>query len=65
MQAWGIAPGIQIAVVTSAESALQSGGPIELVRAVNCAFSAGAFWVWYSILGRRPRLPVTMPRLRR
>jgi len=41
----GIAPGIQITVQISAESALQSGRWIELVRKVNRAFSAGAFGV--------------------
>ncbi len=42
--AWGTAPGIQITVQTSAESASQSDGRIKVVADENRAFSAGFFW---------------------
>jgi hypothetical protein len=60
MLAWGIAPGIQIAAQTSAESAFQSGewtmAPFmnKLAPELNRAFSADGFLgPW--ILGRLPQ----------
>src|SRR6266540_7256968 len=44
ISAWGTAPGIQITVQTSAESASQSDGRIKVVADENRAFSAGFFW---------------------